>query len=71
MVLVHRSEKNRQMMLEHLLTGLPEFAMNEQGSKSLGKALKECGKETLDRVAERMCAPIKGYVVLPFCLSFC
>ncbi|KAJ7828567.1 hypothetical protein B0H14DRAFT_3466250 [Mycena olivaceomarginata] len=51
-LLEHRSEKNREMTLEHLLTGLLEFATNEQGSKSLGKALEEGRKETLDRVAQ-------------------
>ena len=29
------------MTLDHLLDGLLEFATNEQGSKSLTKALKE------------------------------
>ncbi|KAJ7705854.1 hypothetical protein B0H14DRAFT_3526210 [Mycena olivaceomarginata] len=52
------------MTLEHLLTGLLEFATNEQESKSVGKALKEGGKETLDRVAQRMCAPVKGRPLL-------
>ncbi|KAJ7928188.1 hypothetical protein B0H13DRAFT_2549657 [Mycena leptocephala] len=36
------------------------FATNEQGSKSVLKALKEGGKETLDRVVQRMCGPAKG-----------
>jgi ABC-type proline/glycine betaine transport system ATPase subunit len=58
------------MALEHLLTGLLEFATNEQGSKSVITALKEGGKETLDRVVQRMCEPAKGYVVLPSFLSF-
>ena len=31
------------MTLDHLLDGLLEFATNEQGSKSLTKALKEGG----------------------------
>ncbi|KAK7002347.1 armadillo-type protein [Favolaschia claudopus] len=59
-ILEHGSEKHRQMALEHLLTGLLEFATNEQGSKSVVKALKEGGKETLDRVVGRMCEPAKG-----------
>lgn len=50
------------MALDHLLEGLLEFATNEQGSKSVTKALKEGGKETLDRVVKRMCEPAKGYV---------
>lgn len=62
-VLEHGSEKHRQMTLGHLLEGLLEFATNEQGAKSVTKALKEGGKETLDRVVERMCEPAKGFVV--------
>jgi len=38
------------MALEHLLTGLLQFATSEQGSKSVVKALKGGGKETLVRV---------------------
>lgn len=48
------------MTLDHLLEGLLEFATHEQGSKSVTKALKEGGKETLDRVVKRMCEPAKG-----------
>ncbi|KAJ7189782.1 armadillo-type protein [Mycena pura] len=48
LVLEHGSEKHHQMTLDHLLDGLLEFATNEQGSKSVVKALKEGGKETLD-----------------------
>ncbi|KAJ7852666.1 armadillo-type protein [Mycena olivaceomarginata] len=59
-ILEHGSEKHRQMALEHLLSGLLDFATNEQGSKSVVKALKEGGKETLDRVVQRMCEPAKG-----------
>ncbi|KAF7313007.1 ARM repeat-containing protein [Mycena kentingensis (nom. inval.)] len=59
-ILEHGSEKHRQMALDHLLAGLLEFAANEQGSKSVVKALKEGGKETLDRVVKRMCEPAKG-----------
>jgi hypothetical protein len=64
-VIKHGSEKHRQVALEHLLTGLLEFATNEQGSKSLVKALKEGGKETLGPVVQRMSEPAKGYVALP------
>ncbi|RXW14073.1 hypothetical protein EST38_g11780 [Candolleomyces aberdarensis] len=59
-ILEHGSEKHRRMTLDHLLDGLLEFATNEQGSKSVTKALKEGGKETLDRVVKRMCEPAKG-----------
>lgn len=61
-VLEHGSEKHRRMTLDHLLEGLLEFSTNEQGSKSVTKALKEGGKETLDRVVKRMCEPAKGCV---------
>ncbi|EAU92478.1 pumilio-family RNA binding repeat protein [Coprinopsis cinerea okayama7 len=59
-ILEHGSEKHKRMTLDHLLEGLLEFATNEQGSKSVTKALKEGGKETLDRVVKRMCEPAKG-----------
>ena len=59
-VLEHGSEKHRKMALDHLLSGLLEFATNEQGAKSVTKALKEGGMETLDRVVRRMCEPAKG-----------
>lgn len=62
------------MALEHLMSGLLEYATNEQGAKSITKALKEGGKETLDRVIERMCEPAKGYTISPtvriYCLTF-
>lgn len=48
------------MTLDHLLDGLLEFATNEQGAKSVTKALKEGGVETLDKVVRRMCEPAKG-----------
>ncbi|KAJ7837144.1 hypothetical protein B0H13DRAFT_2368298 [Mycena leptocephala] len=60
-----------KMALNYLFTGLLEFATNEQGSKSAVKALKEGGKETLDRVVQRMCEPAKGYAALsPFSLPY-
>lgn len=59
-ILEHGSEKHRRMTLGHLLDGLLEFATNEQGAKSVTKALKEGGKETLDKVVERMCESAKG-----------
>ncbi|PPQ76694.1 hypothetical protein CVT26_004478 [Gymnopilus dilepis] len=48
------------MALDHILEGLLEFATHEQGSKSVTKALKEGGAETLDKVVRRMCEPAKG-----------
>jgi hypothetical protein len=63
-VLEHGSEKHRMMTLDHLLEGLLEFAINEQGAKSVTKALKEGGMETLDKVVRRMCEPAKGYSIL-------
>ena len=50
------------MALDHLVTGLLEFATNEQGSKSVTKALKEGGKEVLDRFVKRMAESTKGYI---------
>ena len=63
LVLEHGSDKHRQMTLDHLITGLLEYATNEQGSKSVTKALKEGGKDTLDRIIKRMCEPAKGCVL--------
>jgi len=48
------------MTLDHLLAGLLEYASNEQGAKSVTKALKEGGKETLNKIIKRMCEPAKG-----------
>ncbi|KAJ7742375.1 hypothetical protein B0H14DRAFT_3607972 [Mycena olivaceomarginata] len=59
-ILEHGSEKHRRMALEHLLEGLLEFATNEQGSKSVVKALKEGEKKRLNRVVQRMCDLAKG-----------
>lgn len=56
------------MALEHLVAGLLEFATHEQGTKSITKALKEGGKETLDRIIARMCEQSKGYVSSPSAL---
>ena len=53
------------MALDHLVAGLLEFATNEQGSKSVTKALKEGGKETLDRFVKRMAESTKGYISPP------
>jgi hypothetical protein len=55
------------MALDHLVTGLLEFATNEQGSKSVTKALKEGGKETLDRFVKRMAESTKGYSTCSHC----
>jgi hypothetical protein len=67
--LEHGSDKHQRMTLDHLIAGLLEYATNEQGSKSITKALKEGGKETLDRVVKRMCEPAKGFVDLAFYVS--
>ncbi|KAJ7697109.1 hypothetical protein B0H16DRAFT_828307 [Mycena metata] len=61
-VLEHRSDKYHQI----LLAGLVEYATNEQGSKGVVKALKEGGKETLDRAVQRMCEPADGCILLFF-----
>ncbi|KAF9654421.1 ARM repeat-containing protein [Thelephora ganbajun] len=59
-ILEHGSATHRQMALEHLVAGLLDFATHEQGTKSITKALKEGGKETLDRIIARMCEQSKG-----------
>ncbi|PSR72050.1 hypothetical protein PHLCEN_2v12080 [Hermanssonia centrifuga] len=61
-ILEHGSTKHRNMALDHLISGLLEYATNEQGSKSVTKALKEGGKETQDRVIKRMCEPAQGLI---------
>lgn len=59
-VLEHGSPEHRNMTLDHLVSGLLEYATNEQGAKSVTKALKEGGNDTLDRIIARMCEPAKG-----------
>lgn len=59
-ILEHGSKRHQNMALEHLLSGMLEFATNEQGVKSVTKALKEGGKETLDKIIARMCEPSKS-----------
>lgn len=63
-VLEHGSQRHRDMAMSHLLSGLLEYATSEQGIKSITKALKEGGKDTLDRVIRRMCEPAKRCVCL-------
>jgi len=53
------------MTIQHLLSGLLEYATNEQGSKSISKALKEGGKDTLNRIIARMCEPAKRSATAP------
>ena len=65
-VLEHGSQLHRDMAVEHLLGGLLEYATSEQGIKSITKALKEGGKDTLDRIIKRMCEPAKRYVAHAF-----
>ncbi|KAG1763232.1 armadillo-type protein [Suillus occidentalis] len=59
-ILEHGSPKHRQMCLDHIMSDLLDYATNEQGYKSVTKALKETGPETLDRIVKRMCEPAKG-----------
>ncbi|KAH7924798.1 ARM repeat-containing protein [Leucogyrophana mollusca] len=59
-ILEHGSPKHRQMTLDHLVSDLLEYATNEQGFKSVTKALKETGGDTLNRIVKRMCEPAKG-----------
>ncbi|KAG8219228.1 armadillo-type protein [Butyriboletus roseoflavus] len=59
-ILEHGSSKHRQMCIDHLVADLLEYATNEQGFKSVTKAFKETGPETLARIVKRMCEPAKG-----------
>ncbi|KAL0567481.1 meiotic PUF protein 1 [Marasmius crinis-equi] len=59
-ILEHGSDKHRQLTLDHLINDLLDYATNEQGYKSITKALKEGGKDTLVRVIKRMCEPAKS-----------
>ena len=61
-VLEHSSMQHRQQTVDHLAEGLLEYATHEQASKCVTKALKEGGKEVVDKVVKRMCEPAKGYV---------
>lgn len=61
-VLEHGSPKHRSQTLDHLINGLLEYAVSEQGSKSIIKALKEGGKDVLNRIIKKMCEPAKGSV---------
>lgn len=61
-VLEHGSAKHKEMALSHILAGLLEFSTNEQGFKSVTKAIKEGGKEVLDRFVQRMREAPTGYV---------
>ena len=61
-VLEHGSMRHCQQTVDHLMEGLLEYATHEQASKSVTKALKEGGKEVVDKVVKRMCEPAKGYV---------
>ncbi|KAG5220205.1 ARM repeat-containing protein [Salix suchowensis] len=54
-ILEHGSDNHRQMTLDHLISSLLEFSTNEQGAKSVTKALKEGGKDTVDKFIKRMC----------------
>ncbi|KAK0207738.1 armadillo-type protein [Armillaria fumosa] len=47
----HGADKHRQLTLDHLIS---------EGYKSVTKALKEGGKDTLDKVVKRMCEPAKS-----------
>ena len=59
-VLEHGSLEHRQLTISHLIYGLLEFSTNEQGYKSVAKALKEGGREVLDKFVQRMCEPPEG-----------
>ena len=57
------------MALDHIISGLLDFATHEQGSKSVTKALKEGGKEALDLIVRRMAESAKGHVLVPLLLK--
>lgn len=59
-ILEHGSQKHRQMCFDHLMNDLLDFATNEQGFKSVMRAFKEAGPDTLDRIVKRMCEPAKS-----------
>ena len=69
-VLEHGSYKHQELALSLLLSGLLEFATNEQGFKSVTKALREGGKDTLDKFVNRMREAPAGYVTLRTVLLF-
>ena len=71
LVLEHGSPRHRDLALDHLLSGLLEYATSEQGIKSITKALKEGGKDTLDRIIKRMCEPAKRFVAPAVLFAFC
>lgn len=54
LVLEHGIHKHRELALSLLLAGLLEFATSEQGFKSVTKALREGGKDALDKFVSRM-----------------
>jgi hypothetical protein len=62
-VLEHGSATHQKMALDHLIAGLLDFATNEQGAKSITKAIKEGGKDTSDTIITRMCEQSKGCVL--------
>ncbi|KAK7695134.1 hypothetical protein QCA50_002324 [Cerrena zonata] len=59
-ILEHGSHQHRELALDHLIDGLLDYATNEQGAKSITKALKEGGQDTLNRVIKRMSEPAQG-----------
>ncbi|KAF9237062.1 armadillo-type protein [Melanogaster broomeanus] len=59
-ILEHGSAKHRQMCHDHLIADLLDYATSEQGFKSVTKAFKEIGPETLGRIVNRLCEPAKG-----------
>ena len=57
-----RRESNRSTMDElwPSVASASNYSTNEHGAKSVTKAIKEGGKDTLDRITQRMCEPAKG-----------
>lgn len=63
-VLEHGSPKHKELALSHLLMGLLEFATSEQGFKSVAKALKEGGRDALNKFVDRMRESPAGLVMI-------
>ena len=60
-VLEHGSEKYRQVIVDHLINGLLDYATHEQGYKSVTKALEHGAKDMFDRVVNKICEVGKVY----------
>ena len=62
LVLEHGLQKHPQMCLDHLMNDLLDFVTNEQGFKSVMRAIKEAEPDMLVKMVKRMCEPAKRRV---------